>query len=96
MHFQIPGVHKTRRSRATSMKTHFSVLSPPQCQSQAVVCISILRMYPRSGYFSVPYKTIPCAIAVSNCLCRGNRKLSMDSEFVLVFVQEIVVAILCF
>ena len=33
------------------VKTHFSVLSPPQCWSQAVVCISISRVYMQSGYF---------------------------------------------
>ena len=27
--------------------------SPPQSQSQAVVCVSTPRMYPRSGYFLV-------------------------------------------
>ena len=34
-------------------KTSFSVSSPPQCWSQAVVCVSTPRMYPRSGYFLV-------------------------------------------
>ena len=29
------------------------VISPPQCRSQAVVCVSTPRMYPRSGYFLV-------------------------------------------
>ena len=29
---------------------------PPQSQSKAVVCVSTPRMYPRSGYFLVPYK----------------------------------------
>ena len=29
--------------------------SPPQSRSQAVVCISTPRMYPRSGYFLVYY-----------------------------------------
>ena len=28
-------------------------MSPPQCRSQAVVCVSTPRMYPRSGYFLV-------------------------------------------
>ena len=27
-----------RQSQATYMRTHFSVSSPPKCQSQAVVC----------------------------------------------------------
>ena len=34
-------------------KTSFSVSSPPQCQSRAVVCVSTPRMYPQSGYFLV-------------------------------------------
>ena len=34
-------------------KTSFSVSSPPQCQSHAVVCVSTPRMYPPSGYFLV-------------------------------------------
>ena len=40
-----------RRSQATYTKTSFSVSSPLQCRSQAVVCVSTPRMYPRSGYF---------------------------------------------
>ena len=42
-----------RRSQATYTKTSFSVSSPLQCRSQAVVCVSTPRMYPRSGYFLV-------------------------------------------
>ena len=37
-------------------KTSFSVPSPPQRRSQAVVCVSTPRMYPRSGYFLVNNK----------------------------------------
>ena len=43
--------NQVRRSQATYIKVHFSVSLPPQCQSQAVVCVSKPRMYPRSGYF---------------------------------------------
>ena len=35
------------------LKTHFRVSSPPQSRSQAVVCVSTPRKYPRSGYFLV-------------------------------------------
>ena len=34
------------------------VLSPPQSQSKAVVCVSTPRMYPRSGYFLVIHTPI--------------------------------------
>ena len=44
------------RSQATYSKTSFSTSSPPQCWSQAVVCISIPKMYLRSGYFLLFYK----------------------------------------
>ena len=37
-------------------KTSFSVSPPPQSRSQAVVCASTPRMYPRSGYFLVTHK----------------------------------------
>ena len=46
-------VHEARQSEAMYIKTHFSVQSPPQFRSQAVVCVSTPRMYPRSGYFLV-------------------------------------------
>ena len=42
-----------KQSRVEYNKTHFSVSSPPQCWSQAVVCVSTPRMYPRSEYFLV-------------------------------------------
>ena len=35
------------------LKPHFRVSSPPQSWSQAVVCVSTPRKYPRSGYFLV-------------------------------------------
>ena len=37
------------------LKPHFRVSSPPQNGSQAVVCVSTPRMYPRSGYFPVSH-----------------------------------------
>ena len=42
-----------RLSKAKSIKTFFSVLSPPKCQSQAVVRVSTPRIYPQSGNFLV-------------------------------------------
>ena len=45
-------------SQTTYTKTSFSVSLPPQCRSQAVVCVSTPRMYPRSGYFLVSSKII--------------------------------------
>ena len=36
----LPGVQEAKQSRASYIDTHFSVSSTPQCQSQAVVCIS--------------------------------------------------------
>ena len=44
-----------RQSQATYITAHLSVLLPPQCCSQAVVCFSTLRRYPRSGSFLVKY-----------------------------------------
>ena len=35
-----------------------SIISPPQCWSQAVVCVSTPRMYPHRGYFLVIKKII--------------------------------------
>ena len=43
LHYQAKG------SQAAYNKTHFSISSPPQCRSQAVVCVSTPRMYPQSG-----------------------------------------------
>ena len=37
-----------RQSQSASIKTHFSVSLPPQCWSQALVCIGKPRMYPQS------------------------------------------------
>ena len=42
-----------RWSGAAYIRTHFSFSSPPQCWSQAVVCVSTPRMYPQSRYFLV-------------------------------------------
>ena len=47
------------QNRAAYIKTRFRVLSPPQCQSQAVVCVSTPKMYPRSRYFLVSSKKMP-------------------------------------
>ena len=47
-----------RRGWTAHIKTLFSILSPPHCQSQAVVCISTPRKYPRSGYFLVILKIL--------------------------------------
>ena len=44
-------------------KIQFSVSSPPQCRSQAVVCVSTPRMYPRSGSFLVWYTLSHFAIS---------------------------------
>ena len=48
--------YQARWNQATYIKTQFSVSSPLQCRSQAVVCVSTPRMYPRSGYFLVMNK----------------------------------------
>ena len=55
-HPQSLAVHEVRPSIVTYVKTHFSISSPPQCRSQAVVCVSTPRMYPQSGYFLVKNK----------------------------------------
>ena len=47
--------YQARRSHVTDTKTHPSIVSPPHCRSQAVMCFSTHRMYPRSGYFLVHY-----------------------------------------
>ena len=39
-------------------KTHFSVSSPPQNSTQAVLCVTTPRMYPQNGYFLVVTKDI--------------------------------------
>ena len=39
----------TRHSWSAFIKTHYSVSSPPQCWSQAVVRVSTPRMYPQAG-----------------------------------------------
>ena len=45
--------YQSRQSRAVYIKTHFSVSLPPQFWSQAVVCVSIPRMYPRRRHILV-------------------------------------------
>ena len=47
-----------RQSQATYVKTHLSVLMPPQCRCQTVVCVSTPRMYKGSGYFLVFFEFI--------------------------------------
>ena len=42
-----PWVHEERTSQATYIRTYFSVSSPPQCWSEAVVCVIAPRMYPQ-------------------------------------------------
>ena len=64
-HLQTPMVHEARRRQDLCItilgkakltcdnKTLFSVSSPPQSPSKAVVCLSPNRMFPRSVYFLV-------------------------------------------
>ena len=40
------------------IETHFSVSSPPQIRSEVVACVSTTKVYPRSRYFLVSYKSI--------------------------------------
>ena len=47
-----------RQSQAAYITTHFSVTSPPQYRSQVVVCVSTPRMYLKSRYYIVLYKSI--------------------------------------
>ena len=47
--------NKARWIQAMYIETHFSVSSPLQSRSQAVVCVSTPRMYPQSRYFLVYY-----------------------------------------
>ena len=44
-----------RQSQSAFFKTYFSVSSPHQCRSQAVVCIKKLSMYPQSEHFLVNF-----------------------------------------
>ena len=46
-------VQELRQNWAMYIDTHFSVSSPTQCWSKAVVCISTPRIYLQSGYFLV-------------------------------------------
>ena len=45
-----------REAKPSYVYTIFKKPSPTQSQSQAVVCVSTPRKYPRSGYFLVIYK----------------------------------------
>ena len=58
--------------------------SPPQCWSQAVVCASTPRMYPRSGYFLVFYK-----YAIRS-VCNQGPYISDVRNFSSFFYQKIV------
>ena len=57
--FQIPSPSSPAEAKLryvySILKPHVRVPSPPQSQSQAVVCVSTPRKYPRSGYFLVIY-----------------------------------------
>jgi len=44
-----------RQSPSAIIKTHLNFSLPPQCWSQAFVCVSTPRIYPRSKYFLVTY-----------------------------------------
>ena len=59
------------------IETHFSVPSPPQSRSQAVVCVSTSRMYPRSGYFLVYIYFISVSDKVA-LLAIKNRLLKLN------------------
>ena len=60
------------------LKSHFRVSSLPQGLSQALVCISILRKYPRSGYFlvnsTIKKKTVQATAAALSGL-KPSKKL---------------------
>ena len=72
-------------SQATYIRlTHFRVSSPPWSWSQAVVCVSTPRKYPRSGYFLVSY------IRVSSCA------ISKFVSFLLKNVHMVIHLILCY
>ena len=47
LHYQV------RQSRTAYIKNHFSISSPSQCWSQAVVCVSTPRIYLQNGYFLI-------------------------------------------
>ena len=51
--FQRPCQTATERGEAELGIYNLKKTSPPQSRSQAVVCVSTPRMYPRSGYFLV-------------------------------------------
>ena len=51
--FQKPVRPLSCEAKPSYVHTILKKTSPPQSQSQAVVCVSTPRMYPRSGYFLV-------------------------------------------
>ena len=53
--FQQPSPTAATRGEAELRIYNLKKTSPPQSQSQAVVCVSTPRKYPRSGYFLVAY-----------------------------------------
>ena len=53
------------------LKPYFGVSSPPQSRSQAVVCASTPRKYPRSGYFLANTKVLECTRRISKIFPNG-------------------------
>ena len=53
--FQKPCQTAVTRGEAELRTYNLKKTSPPQSRSQAVVCVSTPRMYPRSGYLLVFY-----------------------------------------
>ena len=51
--FQQPSPTAATRGEAELRIYNLKKISPPQSRSQAVVCVSTPRKYPRSGYFLV-------------------------------------------
>ena len=51
--FQKASQIAAKRGKAKLLILNFKKTSPLQSRSQAVVCVSTPRMYPRSGYFLV-------------------------------------------
>ena len=79
--------YQARWNQATYIKTQFSVSSPLQCRSQAVVCVSTPRMYPRSGYFLV--WTIPKRFSKKGTLWQRESIYSWSKNYsFLHFLQE--------
>ena len=65
---------QARRSQATYFKTHFSDSSPPQCQSQAVVCVSTPAKRVSKYIQTInkllwnPFIIVKCMICLSVCM----------------------------